>query len=288
MSIKCAICKNDLKIKVSKWSYFCHTCNYWGANLATKIADNQDYIFDEGRGDIDVISFLNPIRIINFNKILDYLEFKIGHKVSILDVGCASGLFMKLAVDRGHTVYGVEPNPIMYSAAIKKNLNVVNGYFPDDINKNIDYKVIIFNDVLEHIPDINSILESCYKYLPDNGNLIINIPNSEGILFGIAKLMARFHLYGPWNRLWQTMFYTPHLHYLNPSSLTLLAKKHNFEVTLKKYELESFELRGLWKRICIDNSNSFFKNLTIFIGTLIIYPLVKVMPRDSFFAVFTK
>ena len=288
MNIKCAICENNLQNKITKWSYFCHACNYWRADLIPKIEDNHDHIFDEIRGDEDVISFLNPIRMINFNKILRYIEESIGCKVSILDVGCASGLFMKLASDCGHIVYGVEPNPVMYSAAFIKKLNVIKGYFPEDINKDIQYDVIIFNDVLEHIPDINFILESCYKYLPENGNLIINIPNSDGIFFRIAKLMARLHLYGSWNRLWQTMFYTPHLHYFNPSSLALLAKKHNFKITLKKYELESFELKGLWKRISVDISNSIFKNLIIYTGTLLIYPLVKIMPRDSFFAVFTK
>ncbi len=288
MNIQCAICKNDLKNQVSKWSYFCDACNYWRADLTPKISDNQDHIFDEERGDRDVISFLNPIRIINFNQILDYVEDNIGGKLCILDVGCASGLFMQLASERGNIVYGVEPNPVMQSAAIIKNLNVVKGYFPGDINKNIQYDAIIFNDVLEHIPDINFILEACYKCLPENGALIINIPNSDGLLFRIAKLMANFHFYGPWNRLWQTMFYTPHLHYFNPSSLALLAKKHNFKITLKKYELESFELKGLWKRISVDISNSIFKNLIIYTGTLLIYPLVKIMPRDSFFAVFTK
>lgn len=288
MNITCPICCRNLKSRISNWTYYCAECNYWGSDLIPKITDNQDYVFDEKRGDKDVISFLNPIRIKNFNKILDYIEASIGRKISILDVGCASGLFMKLACDRGNITYGVEPNPVMHTAAINKNFNVVQGYFPDNIDKNIKYDVIIFNDVLEHISDINLIVDACYKYLPKHGKLIINIPNSDGIFFGIAKLMARFNSYGPWCRLWQTMFYTPHLHYFNPPSLALLVSKHGFKVFLEKCELESIDIKGLWNRISIDISNSFLKNITIYVAILLIYPLTKMLPRDSFFAVYTK
>lgn len=286
MNIKCSICTNKIDNKVTNWTYYCDQCDYWSSELIPSIANTIDPIFNKSRDDDNVISFLDPVRIENFNKILDYIELNIGINKSILDVGCASGLFMEMAILRGNNVYGVEPNPVMYSAARRKNLNVINGYFPDDIDAKKKYDVIIFNDVFEHIPDINKVMISCLNFITEDGVLIINIPNSNGIIFKIAKFLAKNKIYGPWNRLWQTMFYTPHLHYFNPNSLSMLARKNNFNVVLRECQLDSFYMQGLWERISFDNSNNFFKKILIYIVVGCAYPFLKLMPKDSFFSVY--
>lgn len=288
MNMKCIICKDYLTNKVTKWSFYCDKCNYWGADLVTNISDDKDHIFNNLRKDEKFISHLDSIRIENFNKILAYIDSQIGSNKTILDVGCASGLFMEMAEKKGHKITGVEPNPLMYRAAMSRNLNVINGYFPDNLNYNTRFDIIIFNDVFEHIPDVNHILLSCYEYLSNQGRLIINIPNSDGIIFRISKILTKYDHFGLWNRLWQTMFYTPHLHYFNPSSLELLVGNHKFKVILKEDKLESLSLKGLWERVSIDTTNSFSKNLIAYLGIVLLYPFIKLLPRDSFFAVYSK
>lgn len=284
--MKCPICSNTVASKITKWTYYCPKCTYWGSDLVPDIFNSDDPIFDKTRDGENVIGFLDSIRIDSFNKILNYIEKSIGLNKKILDVGCASGLFMELASARGHKLFGIEPNPIMYSAVKNKKFDVVNGYFPEDVDLQEKYDLIIFNDVFEHIPDINKIMTYCRQYLTDNGLLIINAPNSKGVIFTIAKFFAKFGFLSPWNRLWQAMFYTPHLHYFNSESLVLLAKKYSFDIVLREEQLESFDLKGLWKRISFDNSNNFFLNILLYLGLVSAYPFLKLMPKDNFYAVF--
>ena len=149
--------------------------------------------------------------------------------------------------------------------------------------------MIILNDVFEHIPDINFILTSCINFLKPVGILIINVPNSNGILFKISKLLAYLGFMGPWNRLWQTMFlYSPHLHYFSASSLRLLVEKYKFKTLTEECQLDTISMNGLWERISVDHSNSIFLKFIIYFGILLLYPLIKFSPKDNFFSVFKK
>lgn len=285
----CPICSNTMRNRVCNWTYYCDSCGYWAAFLQPNINSQNDYIFSEERNDSEVISFLDSIRVINFNKILDRIPVgKNGSKISILDVGCASGLFIKTAEERGYIVSGIEPNPIMAKIASDKGFNVVNGYFPSAIKPRSKFDVIIFNDVFEHIPDINEILHYCNIFLNDDGLLIINLPNSGGIFFRLAKILAILGLSGPWNRLWQVMFYTPHLHYFNGTSLDKLLHKYNFENNSDAIELEALSLNGLWDRLAVDNSKILPTRIILFICIVLFYPFTKLLEKDTFFSIYKK
>ena len=130
---------------------------------------------------------------------------------------------------------------------------------------------------------------SCIKFLKRDGILILNVPNSNGILFKISKILAYFGFMSPWNRLWQTMFlYSPHLHYFNASSLRLLVEKYKFKTLTEECQLDTISMNGLWERISVDHSNSILLKLTIYFVILLLYPLIKFSPKDNFFAVYKK
>ena len=68
------------------------------------------------------------------NEVLDYLKEKcyLTSKSVIADVGAGTGIFTKLLLDRGYTVYAVEPNAPMRDAAVEqlsadKNFTAVDG-----------------------------------------------------------------------------------------------------------------------------------------------------------------
>lgn len=285
----CPICANNMRVSVCGWTFYCRSCDYWAAFLEQNINSLDDYIFSEERNDSEVISFLDSIRIKNFNIILDDVELKQEKKtLRILDVGCASGLFLKTAGDRGHNVTGIEPNPIMAKVASAKGFDVINGYFPAAILPSSKFDLIIFNDVFEHIPDLNEILKACNELLDDEGVLVINLPNSDGILFRLAKKLAIVGLMGPWQRLWQIMFYTPHVHYFNGNSLDKLLKKYNFSNNSGAQELEALSLKGLWDRLSIDKSNKFFIRILLLIGIVLFYPLSRIMEKDAFYSIYKR
>ena len=285
----CLICSKAMQNKISTYTYYCEGCGYWAAFLQPNINSQDDFVFSEERNDKDVLSFLDKIRIRNFNLILDKIDSRGAlDLLNILDVGCASGLFLKIAGERGHITTGILPNPVMAKIALGKGFDVVNGYFPDAIQPTSKFDVIIFNDVFEHIPDLNEILNSCNIFLNDDGMLIISLPNSGGIFFRLAKLLAMVGVLGPWNRLWQVMFYTPHLHYFCRGSLDSLLKKHDFENKSEYIEIEAVSLHGLWDRLAIDSSRHLLSRIFMYIGIVVFYPITKLFQQDAFFSIYEK
>lgn len=285
----CPICSKAMQNKICTYTYYCEGCVYWAAFLQPNINSKDDFVFSEERDDKDILSFLDAIRIRNFNLILDKIDSRrVRDVLNILDIGCASGLFLKMAGERGHMATGIEPNSVMAKITLGKGFDVVNGYFPDSIQPTSKFDVIIFNDVFEHIADLNEILNSCNIFLNDDGMLVISLPNSGGIFFRLAKLLAMAGVSGPWNRLWQVMFYTPHLHYFNSASLDSLLKKHDFINQSESIEIEALSLSGLWDRLAIDRSRNLFTRIFVYVGIIAFYPITKLFEQDAFFSIYKK
>lgn len=285
----CPLCAIAMQNRICSYTYYCESCDYWAAFLPTAIDDISSYLFSEKNNGHDILSFLDVVRIKNFNEILDKINSSEGTgALKILDVGCATGLFLKISQDRGHIATGIEPNPVMAKSASEKGFNVVNGYFPAALPPTSRFDVIIFNDVFEHIPDLNEILINCKIFLEDQGILVINLPNSGGIFFRLAKMLVIVGVPGPWNRLWQVMFNTPHLHYFNSSSLDALLMRHDFVNKSEAVYMESVSLFGLWERIGIDNSRVLLSKLLLFIFIVAFYPITKFLEKDTFFSIYKK
>lgn len=286
--LNCVICSRVMHRDVCGWTYHCDACDYWAASLKPDLESESDYIFNESK-EGGVISFLDKIRLNNYNAIFDNVK-RIGNSgpLSILDVGCASGLFIKTAKQRGHIVLGVEPNPVMAKSARDKGFDVIGGYFPDAIPRERKFDIIIFNDVFEHIPNLKLTLNGCSEFLTPGGMLVISLPNSSGFFFRLARILASVGMTAPWKRLWQVMFYTPHLHYFNPHSLRHFLDRFGFSCCLGPVYLESFSIEGLWSRLSIDKSSGFIKRFFLFFAILIFYPFIKYSESDAFFMVFNK
>jgi len=95
---------------------------------------------------------------------------------SILDYGCGAGDFLQHMQNNGYDVKGMEPNAkafVISQSKIGKE-NVVNCELKD-INQKFD--IITLWHVLEHIPNLNEIIEELKKHLNPNGTLIIAVPN---------------------------------------------------------------------------------------------------------------
>ena len=284
--LSCPICGIHLSANASILFYKCYSCNHWIAKFETSIADAQDAIFEQVADGDSAIYFLDDVRRAASKIILDQLV-KLGPG-KLLDVGCASGLFLELAEKDGFEVQGIEPNKKMSVYPIKKGLPVHVGFFPDILDDRERFKFIIFNDVLEHIEDIHSTLGSCNEFLEADGFLTINVPNCNGLFFRIAIFLNLIGYAKPWNRLWQTMFYTPHLHYFSPQSLVACVENHGFQKISGPIYLPVIGLVGLWGRISADSSSSFITRVIQYTAVLFIYPIYIFSTKDSFFVVFQK
>jgi 2-polyprenyl-3-methyl-5-hydroxy-6-metoxy-1,4-benzoquinol methylase len=95
----------------------------------------------------------------------------------LLDIGCGTGDFLKIAQQNNWKVTGIEPNEQARQIANKKNNNSV--FEIEHIQKfeSHTFNVITLWHVLEHLPKLEEHISIFKKLLKPNGTLIIAVPN---------------------------------------------------------------------------------------------------------------
>ncbi|OQY40057.1 MAG: hypothetical protein B6229_02605 [Spirochaetaceae bacterium 4572_7] len=108
--------------------------------------------------------------------------------VKVLDIGCATGLFLDHMKGLGWDTYGVEvcSSAAEYGNRVR-NLNIFTGTlaqadFPDNM-----FDVVHLSHVIEHINDPNSFLENIVRVLKPGGVLYCVTPNISGLQSHIFK-----------------------------------------------------------------------------------------------------
>lgn len=113
---------------------------------------------------------------------------------SLLDVGCGNGGFGGLLRARfgPHLrLVGVEPMDEAAAQARTSGFDeVVPGFFPEALHSSEKFDCIVFNDVLEHMVDPWSALESAHERLSPDGVIVASLPS---ILYlpVIARVLVR-------------------------------------------------------------------------------------------------
>jgi SAM-dependent methyltransferase len=278
----CNICAAPMTARVSSWTFYCAGCDHWQSNLAIDLSGTKIHVNELVEDDCDNgIDFLWAVRERNFRVILDAIRIADPTLNRVLDVGSATGQFLGQATAAGFDAIGVEPNARFVRNAKKRGLSVVEGIFPDAIGTEEKFDVIIFNDVLEHIPNAKEVLQSCLDHLTDNGIVLVNAPFSEGIFFRIAKFSLAAQM---WDRLWQKHFYTPHVHYYSESSIERLASSIGCTATAPK-RLSTLTHRGTWTRINLDPALSMPTKLAIYGAVIVALPFLSILPADARFSI---
>jgi 2-polyprenyl-3-methyl-5-hydroxy-6-metoxy-1,4-benzoquinol methylase len=113
------------------------------------------------------------LRGINLNWKHGYVA-KYAHGKSLLDYGCGTGQFLEKMVQKGYNVQGVEIN----DGARAKAANFGNVFASiEDIQGPVD--AITMWHVLEHVYDLEKLLEAFKVKMSENATLIIAVPNPE-------------------------------------------------------------------------------------------------------------
>jgi SAM-dependent methyltransferase len=196
---------------------------------------------------------LKPIRMANFKQILDDCGSLLPAGATILDVGCAHGWFLEAAKRWGYNAVGIEPDREMVEHAHAAGHDVIMGYFPDALPAGKQFDVITFNDVFEHLPDVNAIARAVHSRLKPKGTAIINLPVSDGVVFRSTRTATRFGLAGPYERMWQKGLRSPHLSYFSPATLPRLMECAGLRL-VRRGNLETIFKEGLYERIRYDRN----------------------------------
>lgn len=99
----------------------------------------------------------------------------------LLDIGCSSGHFLKVAYEYGFDTYGIEPNSEMarFASEELKLPNILNGVLKGEEYPPCYFDVITLWDVIEHVPQPNELLRSVFKLLKAGGWVFAYTENVE-------------------------------------------------------------------------------------------------------------
>ena len=222
---------------------------------------------------------LTTLRKANFRIIIEQIKaLNIPKSVPILDVGCAHGWFLELA-DKEFETLGIEPDLNIYQQTKAKGLQVRNGFFPDVLDGGEQFSLVIFNDVLEHIPDVLFTIKAVHKHLVNDGVMVVNIPVSTGFFYNTAAKLCKFGISNPFDRLWQVGFPSPHIHYFRADNLVSLVESNGFKL-LNKHTLPSLSSDGMKERIAYGHKPNPIVTWVMVLILRLFMPLLVVLPAD--------
>jgi 2-polyprenyl-3-methyl-5-hydroxy-6-metoxy-1,4-benzoquinol methylase len=284
MTTDCIVCGNTMVPGLVTWHATCHSCHYEKADLKVSINDSPAH---EQIHEADREKALKALREENFREIAGRIGAlaKPGAR-RLLDIGCAHGWFLEHASAR-FEVLGIEPDAAVGQATAARGLPVRQGYFPDVLEAGERFDVLVFNDVIEHIPNIDSALAACGERLPDGGLLVLNLPNSRGLFYRLSKLFARLGLSGPFERLWQKGLPSPHVHYFDQHNLSALARRHGFDL-VDSVELPALRANGLLERLRYVGKVSKAQLYAQYAAILVAIPVLKFFPSDIIVCTYRK
>lgn len=151
------------------------------------------------------------------NSHIQLLEKYCEKKGRLLDVGCGTGLFLRLAKERGYDVLGLEFDEKTSKFGAKENdVEIKHGTIDDVLDAAEEFDVITMFDYLEHSENPKLDLIRLRKLLNKSGLILIRVPNYKGLQ---SVVMGRHWL----------AIICNHLFYFNRRSLEDLLSSAGFE-----------------------------------------------------------
>lgn len=149
-----------------------------------------------------------------------------GQAISFLDYGAATGEFVRVALDEGHTCVGMELSAD--ARAIAKDRNGVSLLSPEEMGKISDerFDVIHMNHVLEHMPDPLAHLRWCATRLSPRGLLVLEVPQQ----FDNDLDRLRRWVNAGGRRPTFDAYSLHHTYFLNPETMARLVQMAGFKV----------------------------------------------------------
>ena len=281
---KCISCNSKMRIIFPGWILYCKKC---GLRRLLNVDSKQDINFDEKL----YVSAHEKQRKVLFNDLINMMH-KTGSikNKKILDVGCSLGWFMEILNNYDGKSFGIDNEKKFIKSAYNNGHKVVVSEFPNTPFKNSFFDWIIFNDVFEHLKNLDSAINEIKNLLNENGMVLLFVPNKNSLIYLVSEILAKFGYHKPLERLWLKHYPFPHQTYFTRKNLSKLMKKNGFiEVS---YDYKSYtstvNIKSLMKIVKIDNSIGVIQALVLSIGLTVIRPISKILGPDSFICIYKK
>lgn len=159
--------------------------------------------------------------------IVPRLELDGGSRV--LEIACNDGYLLQYFQPYGIPVKGIEPAENVAKAARAKGIEVQCCFFGADTARDIAaadgrYDLVIGNNVLAHVPDINSFVEGLALVLSPEGTITMEFPH-------LLRLIEHSQF---------DTIYHEHFHYLSLTTVRRIFQAHGLEI----YDVEELETHG--------------------------------------------
>lgn len=281
----CPICSNSsikLKFKLKFDIYQCRSCDFQFCPDASFDASFKSNLDEKNKE-----KALKNLRLENFQKIIKSIKKNLlSSQIKGLEIGPGNGWFIETCIENSIICDGIEPEIRFNETYSKLEANVINGFYPIDIPEDNKYDFVIFNDVLEHLNNLEEVMKTNYSLLNSNGILVINLPIQEGLIYFLSRVLYQFRFKSFLNRMWQFNFHSPHLSYFTKDNLINFASKSNFSLK-DSYKLRTINLSEISDRINQDNGHGLITKIVSNIGIRLIFPFLQIYP-DTFCFVLKK
>lgn len=144
----------------------------------------------------------------------------------LLDVGCGTGDFLRVARGRSWQVSGTEISPHAVKAAAAEGLEVKPGEVWEAGFSSGAFDVVTCWHVIEHVADPRRVLEEIRRVLKSGGWLVLATPNLDDRIFRVAYVLAR----GRWPPLFEPDERELHLFHFSARTLRELVTAAGLEV----------------------------------------------------------
>jgi 2-polyprenyl-3-methyl-5-hydroxy-6-metoxy-1,4-benzoquinol methylase len=225
--MNCAICFSPKTRRVNRIEDFVvHRCRECGAGFLSPQPDDsylaklysETYYHSWGFDDETKRPLASAMKRATFALYLDMIQ-RYKKSGTILDVGCATGIFLEEARARGFEAYGVEVS--LFAAQEAQRImgagRVFNGKLESCPHGDGTFDVITMFDLFEHVKDPMAALRKAHALLKDEGVLVIMTPDIGSFT---AKAMG-----AAWSH------YKPeHIFYYGRRSLELIARQCGFSL----------------------------------------------------------
>ena len=201
----------------------CDTCHLKFTNPRPSISDiprfykSEDYISHTDSGGSFLINIAYKIvrKFTLRRKVAILNRAAKSTKKSVLDYGCGTGHFLSACANNGWEATGVEPDQNAAAQARSKGLQIFSRL--EDVPDST-FTIITLWHVLEHIHDVNGLLENLKKRLRKTGTLLIAAPNCSSYDAQVFK------------EYWAGYDVPRHLYHFELETLKKLLGKHGFKI----------------------------------------------------------
>ncbi len=154
----------------------------------------------------------------------------------LLDIGAASGIFVRLAAENGYSAEGIEPSAqLAREAGEKFGIRIFEGTI-DDYSSDGQFSVVTLLDLIEHVNDPAEFMDKVSPLVQKRGILVIVTPDIQSIPPKILR-----------NRWWH--YRTAHVNFFNLRSLSFLLERSGFIIEKKYRYVWNFSIYYILTRL---------------------------------------